>query len=258
MSTFLIVVALIVAFVIIVAAVLYLGPGKGSGFAGRGGSGGLKRRFGPEYDRAVARHDGDAKAAERELAERVKRHGELRPRSLSEERREQYVAQWAGLQERFVDAPREAVAEADRLVATLAEECGYPAGARYEEQVEALSVHHAHQVDGYRRAHEALSVDNAGPATGDLTPGGTGTAGTGTAPGTGTAANAEAGVPTGTGGATTSTEELREAMVGARELFERLILARPERSGGGDNDGDRLRGAGRDKTFSLRPKGSGV
>ncbi|MEV7424535.1 MULTISPECIES: hypothetical protein [unclassified Streptomyces] len=233
MSTVLIVVALIVAFVIIVAAVLYTGPGKGSGFGGRGG---LKRRFGPEYDRVVDRHDGDTKAAERELTERVKRHGELRPRSLSEERREQYVAHWAGLQERFVDSPREAVTEADRLVARLAEECGYPAGTRYDDQVEALSVHHAHQVEGYRRVHEAFSPDGA-DADAD---------GAGTDTGTGTG--------TGTGGAAT-TEELREAMVGARELFEQLILARPEKSG---SDSDRPRDTGRDKTFSLRPKGSGV
>ncbi|MDX3849628.1 hypothetical protein [Streptomyces sp. AK02-01A] len=207
MSTVLIVVALIVVFVIIVAAVLYLGPGRASGRSG------LKRRFGPEYDRVVARHDGDSKAAERELTDRVQRHGDLRPEPLTAEQREQYVARWAGLQERFVDAPREAVAEADRLVARLAEERGYPDGARYDEQLDALSVHHAHQVDGYRRVHQVASEDGRGA----------------------------------------STEELREAMVGARELFERLILARPEESGR-----SRPGNAGRNRNFSLRPKGSGA
>ncbi|MEV8409666.1 hypothetical protein AB0R12_28890, partial [Streptomyces niveus] len=105
MSTVLIVVALIVVVAAAVAAVLY-GTGKG------GGRGGLKRRFGPEYERAVNRHHGDVKAAENELTERVRRHGELRPRPLPAEARDQYVAHWAGLQERFVDSPRQAVVEA--------------------------------------------------------------------------------------------------------------------------------------------------
>jgi len=206
MSTVLIVIGLIVVFVIIVGAVLYAGPGRSSG------RGGLKRRFGPEYDRAVARHDGDSKAAEHELAERVQRHGDLRPTPLSEESREQYVARWAGLQERFVDSPQDAVAEAEQLLARLAAERGYPDGA-YDDQLDALSVHHAHQVDGYRRVHHAASEDGRGA----------------------------------------STEELRESMVGARELFEQLILAHPEENGRG-----RRGSAGRDRNFSLRPKGSGA
>jgi hypothetical protein len=207
MSTILIVVALIVAILLITGAVLYAGPGKG------GGRGGMRRRFGPEYDRTLARHGGDAKAAERELAGRVERHGDLRPRTLSPEQREQYVSGWADIQERFVDSPREAVTEADRLVARLAEERGYPAGTRYADQVDALSVHHAHEVDGYRRVHHVASDEGRGA----------------------------------------STEELREAMVGARELFEQLILVRPERSGG-----SRPRNADRNRHFSLRPKGSGA
>src|SRR5688572_22409556 len=104
MSTVLIIVALVVVLVIAAAAVLHLGRGKG------GGRRGLKRRFGPEYDRAIAGHDGDTKAAERELNERVKRHGSLKERPLSNETRELYVAQWTVLQERFVDSPDGSVA----------------------------------------------------------------------------------------------------------------------------------------------------
>lgn len=77
MSTGLIIALIvIVAVVVAVAAVLTLrarGPRHGAS---------LKRRFGPEYERAVARHDGDAKAAERELSERVERHGSLQVRPL--------------------------------------------------------------------------------------------------------------------------------------------------------------------------------
>ncbi|MEU0663174.1 hypothetical protein [Streptomyces lavendulocolor] len=186
MSTVLIVVALVVVFVAVVAAVLYAGPGRAGGRRGRG----LKRRFGPEYERTVARHDGDIKAAERELAERVRLHGDLRPQPLSREARERYVALWAGLQEQFVDAPRQAVSEADRLLARLAEDRGFPAASAYEEQVAALSVHHAEHVDGYRRVHRTAHMDGRDPHMG--------------------------------------TEELRAAMVEARRLFERLVTEHSE------------------------------
>lgn len=181
MSTVLIVVALVVVFVAVVAAVLYVRPGTSKG---------LRRRFGPEYDREVARHDGDTKAAEQALNERLKRHGSLRQRPLPAEARAQYVARWAGLQERFVDAPRQTVADADLLLAALAGDRGYPAGGeRYEERVAALSVHHPRHVGGVRRAHRAALTDDG------------------------------------------STEELREALVEARALFEALVKAGPEDTG---------------------------
>ncbi|MET9803993.1 hypothetical protein [Streptomyces sp. NPDC006368] len=190
MSTVLIVVALVVVFVAVVAAVLYVGPGRANGRRGRG----LKRRFGPEYERTVARHDGDTRAAERELAERVERHGDLRPRPLSREAREQYVALWTGLQEQFVDAPRQAVAEADRLLARLAQDRGFPEASAYEEQVAALSVHHAHHVDGYRRVHRGARAPEHEQGAAE-------------------------------------TEELRAAMVDARRLFEELVAEHPEDHG---------------------------
>ncbi|MEV0171202.1 hypothetical protein AB0I00_08755 [Streptomyces sp. NPDC050803] len=140
----------------------------------------LRRRFGPEYDRAVARHDGDVKVAERELGERVQKHGSLRERPLEPAQRRQYETRWTAAQERFVDSPREAVTEADRLLSELAGARGFPDGGRYEEQLAALSVHHAGHVDGYRRVHRT--------------------------------AHADAG-----------TEEMREAMVEARHLFEELV-----------------------------------
>ncbi|MGW2930461.1 hypothetical protein ACWDA7_00985 [Streptomyces sp. NPDC001156] len=152
MSTGVIIVLIVI---VIVAAVLAgaaaLSPRARSTFAG----GGLKSRFGPEYERTVARHDGDTKAAERELDERLKRYGSLHEQPLEPSERERYTARWTAAQERFVDSPRDAVAEADRLLAELAGARGFPDGGRYEEQLDALSVHHAHHVHGYRRLHRA-------------------------------------------------------------------------------------------------------
>ncbi|MEV6316250.1 hypothetical protein [Streptomyces sp. NPDC051776] len=149
---------------------------------------GLRRRFGPEYDRTVEQRDGDTKAAHKELSERLRRYGNLPTRPLLEEERVQYVAQWAGVQEQFVESPASAVAEADRLIGRLARDRGFPADA-YDEQVDALSVHHAPRLGGYRRLHAAARHGGDG---------------------------------------TVDTEELREALVGARGLFEALIAARPK------------------------------
>ncbi|MFF6782734.1 hypothetical protein [Streptomyces sp. NPDC012510] len=213
MSTGLIIALIvIVAAVVVVAAVL-----TQRARAGAGGGGSLKRRFGPEYDRTVTRHDGDERAAARELAERVKRHGSLEKRPLSGAEREQYESRWAAAQERFVDSPREAVADADRLLAEVAGARGFPSGDRYETQLEALSVHHAHHVHGYRRVHLAAHSD------GD-------SAGPGTVPGTGTGT-----VPV------SGTEEMREAMIEARALFEDLVV--PDRR---DTRADRHGTAGRE------------
>ncbi|MGW4874723.1 hypothetical protein [Streptomyces chartreusis] len=181
----------VVIILIVIAAVVVLGVTV-MALRTRGAQGGrsLKRRFGPEYERTVARHDGDAKAAERELAQRVERHGGLRERTLETTEVERYEARWTAAQERFVDSPKEAVDEADRLLAELAQARGYPDGAQYEEQLSALSVHHANRVRGYRRVHRAAH------------------------------ARAEGGP---------GTEELREAMVEARALFEELVAVPVER-----------------------------
>ncbi|MGW0205181.1 hypothetical protein ACWDZ8_04930 [Streptomyces sp. NPDC003233] len=183
MSTGMIVVIVIVAAVVIAAVTSLVLRGRV-----RSGEPGLKRRFGPEYERTVALHGGDAKAAEQELAERVERHGDLRERPLDPAGREHYVARWTAVQEHFVASPRQAVAEADQLLADLAAARGYPNGGRYEEQLAALSVHHADHVDGYRQVHR---VARAGARHG-LTEAGSG------------------------------TEEMRTALVGARALFDDL------------------------------------
>jgi len=167
----------IIAVLVIAAAVFFIvGRGRIRGGARRG----LKHRFGPEYDRAVTDHDGDTKAAERELGERVKQHGALQEQRLSPEDRAQYVAQWADIQEQFVESPQKAVTAADALLAGLARDRGFPDSEQFEEQLAALSVHHAAHVHGYRSMHTAAH------GRGD-------------------------------------TEEMREAMIEARSLFEALV-----------------------------------
>ncbi|WP_128428127.1 hypothetical protein [Streptomyces cyaneus] len=178
MSTFVIILIVIAAVVVVLGAAALALRARGTR-----GTKGLKRRFGPEYERALARHDGDAEAAERELAQRVERHGGLRERPLEATEVERFEARWTEAQEHFVDAPKEAVGEADRLLAELARARGFPDGAQYEEQLSALSVHHADHVQGYRHVHRVAHAPEGRP----------------------------------------DTEEMREAMIEGRALFEDLM-----------------------------------
>ena len=75
----------------------------------------LQDQFGREYDRTVDKAGG-RREAERELAERQKRHDELELKPLSQDARERYLQQWQVTQGRFVDDPTGAVSEADDLV----------------------------------------------------------------------------------------------------------------------------------------------
>ncbi|MFD6425287.1 hypothetical protein [Streptomyces sp. NPDC060198] len=146
MTTVLIIVGVLV---VVAIAGYFLQRGRATG------TGGLKRRFGPEYDRVLARHQGDTKLAEQELGERVKRHGSISAQPLSAEARERYTARWTRVQERFVDAPEDAVAEAGDLLDELSRDRGFPEAGSAEDRAEALSVHHGAHVDAYRRVHGA-------------------------------------------------------------------------------------------------------
>ncbi|MBH5338095.1 hypothetical protein IHE55_26270 [Streptomyces pactum] len=147
---------------------------------------GLRRRFGPEYDRAVRDHDGDTRAALRDLSERVRRYADIRMRALPLDERQRYAARWAEVQQRFGAAPAAAVAEAADLLSRLAVERGYP--QRPEQQLDALSLHHAQQVGGYRELRRVAGHTDV-----------------------------EQGRP----------EEMRDALLAARALFERLVAAQP-------------------------------
>ncbi|MEV4480424.1 hypothetical protein AB0K04_23590 [Micromonospora coxensis] len=123
----------------------------------------LKRRFGPEYDRAVAEQDSRT-AAERELRDRERRHAELELTPLAPEARARYAAAWEELQVRFVDSPGETVGDADELVSRLIAERGYPTGD-FSDQIAHLSVEHARTLTHYRDAHEIRLRNERGEAS---------------------------------------------------------------------------------------------
>lgn len=127
----------------------------------RGDTRSLERRFGPEYGRTLERHGGDSESAHRDLRERIARHGGIRPLPLEPAVREHYTAQWTTLQERFVDSPRQAVADADELLTRIAATRGFPAADRLEDQLAALSVHHPHHVEGLREVRRAVHAESA-------------------------------------------------------------------------------------------------
>src|SRR5438105_2196030 len=74
----------------------------------------LRHRFGPEYERAVREHGGPRKA-EAALDAREKRVEKLHIVSLRPAARDQFAASWKAAQARFVDDPKAAIQDADRL-----------------------------------------------------------------------------------------------------------------------------------------------
>lgn len=112
----------------------------------------LQRRFGPEYDRAVA-DTGDRQRAERTLEERVERRRALPVHDLDEAVRSRYAEEWRVVQVRFVDDPRGSLRAAEDLITRLMRERGYPTDG-FDQQAADVSVDHAREVAGYRSAHE--------------------------------------------------------------------------------------------------------
>jgi hypothetical protein len=112
----------------------------------------LHHQFGPEYDRLVEER-GSKKKAEAELAERQRRVKALGIHELTPEQQASYSGDWTAVQERFVDAPAEAVTAANTLIWDVMRDRGYPADDR-NASMDALSVHHARSLEGYRQTLE--------------------------------------------------------------------------------------------------------
>jgi hypothetical protein len=134
----------------------------------------------------VLKERGDVARAEAALEEREQRARKIIVRPLSREEHERFAQGWREAQAHFVDDPGRAVEEADLLVEKLMGERGYPVG-NFETQAEDISVDHPLVVQYYRLAHEIAARSRSGQA---------------------------------------STEDLREAIVHYRKLYDELLARR--------------------------------
>jgi len=111
---------------------------------------------------------GGPRRAERELATRQKRVKAFDIRPLTPEVYQHYSTAWEKVQKRFVDDPALAVNEADRLVKDLMQARGYPI-SDFEQRSADISVHHPNVVSHYRAARDiAVSNRQGGSSTEDL------------------------------------------------------------------------------------------
>src|SRR5262245_62071854 len=85
----------------------------------------LRKRFGPEYERAI-RDAGEARRAESVLERRESRVNRYHIRPLTSDEAQRFGQAWRLLQAKFVDNPTASVTEADRLVTELMNVRGYP------------------------------------------------------------------------------------------------------------------------------------
>jgi hypothetical protein len=120
----------------------------------------LRDQFGPEYDRIVDQEKNPHRA-EALLQERQERVEKYHIRKLTEEERDLFAGKWRAAQEHFVDSPREAVAQADVLVAEAMHTRGYPM-SDFDRRAADLSVDHPMVVENYRIAHDIAQRDAQG------------------------------------------------------------------------------------------------
>jgi len=120
----------------------------------------LQQRFGPEYERTIE-ESGDRKAAERDLRQREQRRAKLDIHPLTGATAERYRSEWNVLQQGFVDAPADAVAQADRLVLRMMRESGYPVDD-FDQRAADISVDHPEVAENYRAAHRVAVAQTQG------------------------------------------------------------------------------------------------
>lgn len=125
----------------------------------------LRRQFGPEYTR-LAEELGSNRKAESALLALQRKAALLSIHPLSPEQRVRYTADWASVQERFVDSPADTVTAARRLIARALRDCGYP-DAEGRDLIVNLSVHNPRALDDFRKA-EAIGREDGQTSTEDL------------------------------------------------------------------------------------------
>lgn len=126
---------------------------------------------------------GDKKKAQTELEERQKHVEALNIRPLSGLEHERYLADWAAVQSKFVDEPGPAIEAADRLIMEVMQMRAYPV-SDFEQRAADISVSYPNLVSNYRAAREIALKNEQGQA---------------------------------------NTEELRQAMIYYRTLFDELL-----------------------------------
>ena len=172
-ETLMMVAIVVVAVVVVVAAWIVLRRRKTAA---------LRARFGPEYDHVL--HSARTPAeAERELLNRQSRVEKFAIRPLSPEDGDRLSTAWRNVQAKFVDDPKNAAIEADRLITDVMRSRGYPVDDP-NRVIDDLSVDHAHVINHYRAGREIVVPHEQGQA---------------------------------------STEDLRQAMVHFRALFDELV-----------------------------------
>lgn len=144
----------------------------------------LQERFGPEYAREVKAR-GSERDAEQHLSEVADRRDRLDIRQLDTATRDRYTQRWEAVQSDFVDRPGPVLDEADRLVTEVMRDRGYPV-ENFSERAELLAADHPQVVQLYRAAHAARQAYHGRAAASD-------------------------------------TEDLRQAFVYYRALFDELV-----------------------------------
>jgi hypothetical protein len=142
-----------------------------------------QQRFGPEFDRAVEEHGGNKQQAVSDLQDRQERVEKVTVHPLTSDERQQYSTEWQSIQTEFVDDPGAAVGRADDLITRVMDRIGYEVN-EFGQRVDVISVKYPGAADNYRRAHDIAQMQENGEA---------------------------------------STEDLRDAMLRYRALFEQLV-----------------------------------
>lgn len=151
----------------------------------------LRAQFGGAEYSRAVKQGGGRRQAETALDERADRVERLHIRPLAPGDRARFVESWYRVQARFVDGPGNAVSDADRLLGDVMSTRGYPV-SDFEQRAADISVDHPLVLENYRAAHQSALRQTRGQA---------------------------------------STEDLRQAMIHYRTLFEELVsepeVARP-------------------------------
>jgi len=143
----------------------------------------LRMQFGGSEYDRAVKEDGSRRHAEAGLNERTARVESLNIRALGQGDRSRFLESWRRVEARFVDGPGGAVTEADQLLGDVMSTRGYPV-SDFEQRAADISVDHPLVLENYRTAHDIALRQTKGLA---------------------------------------NTEDLRQAMIHYRTLFEELV-----------------------------------